>query len=56
MFEERKGIALVISLIILLLLTLIGASIMMVSINEERTVSVKLDHITSLAYLFFSLK
>ncbi|MCK4575055.1 hypothetical protein KAU34_01465 [candidate division WOR-3 bacterium] len=50
MFEERKGIALVISLIILLLLTLIGASIMMVSINEERTVSVKLDHITSLAY------
>lgn len=50
LFIQRKGIALIAALIILLLLTLVGATIMMMAVNEQKTVSDKIDDIATLAY------
>jgi hypothetical protein len=50
LFGQREGVALIAALIILLLLTLVGATIMMVSVNEQKTVSDRIDEIATLAY------
>ncbi|GAH36245.1 unnamed protein product, partial [marine sediment metagenome] len=50
MFMKRRGITLVVSLIILLLLTFLGASILILSLNDEEIVSDKIRHIRSRAY------
>ncbi len=50
MLMERKGIALVVALIVLLMLTLLGTAIMMVSMNEEQIIINKVGHIRSLVY------
>ncbi len=48
--KQRKGIALVVSLMILLILTLLGVAIMMFAVNEEQIVGNQMRHIRSLAY------
>lgn len=48
--KQRKGIALVVSLMILLIMTLLGVAIMMFSVNEEQIVGNQMRHIRSLAY------
>ena len=47
---ERKGISLVVALIVLLLLALLGASIMMLSVNEEKYINARIGKIRALAY------
>ncbi len=46
---ERKGAALIVALIILLLLALIGSTIMMVSVNDDRMINDRMSNIGALA-------
>jgi len=46
---KKNGVALVISLLILIILTLFGAAIMMLSINKKHTITDQLDYIRALA-------
>jgi len=48
--SERSGAALIVALIVLLLFTLAGSAIMILSVNEDRMVHGKMDSIGALAY------
>lgn len=48
-YRERSGAALIVALIILLLFALIGSTIMMLSVNDDRMINDRLSNINALA-------
>lgn len=48
-FGERRGAALIVALILLLLFALIGSTIMVFSVNDERMITARMNNISALA-------